>query len=835
MGLVEMSDSVCESETASCTAITDKRQGHRSGGCAGILFRLFDWNRRFAKKKLFSRKLLPAAHQAKQTAKRFQGDEKMPIGKLHLIAEENKGSFSKLKKNVKGTDIMVSKQEMRAPCLVARLMGLDLIPAVQRDRNKKPSSAASRNLQRHVAVGAGGDGDVLSSHLERGNPRNQIRPQKLQKTGLPERQATTRFAPPGMQFKDVLSRNRKHHHPKLATPLKSPRASSVRSVSRVSRSRLIDAATRILEPGLVAKEKCKISITNPSSMTCIPADKVMLVGSHICMVHQANQSSNHVASPRQFVQPAACKNCGFLVENADFRPMVAARTSDCAASSLGVVFAPHQLGTTQPWPYRSPVEKEKKVPYRTNQNKEVSLATSLKNDLLQHGRLLRDEHHASQKFQEHRGQTPSGQNDESSSMPLKHGTVIHCCPSFREDRMPTRSKVSNFHKRRIAYGTDSVNGSEGFPGFNRKRTHEMVVMGVRETSDTNSDSEVAKISCTGQGSSLLQMNPVQERRSIHVERLVENPKFQMDPKFYPLTRKDFLVHYYNDALIKRPVIPAKGTRRIPKSVDCAISSGSNSSVLHVGEISISSNSAGTFSNCSCISRNLDDISGGYEVLSDFGNEAHDHPQTLRFGNLKQGIHIDVEIDLYARTCKHFHSFEVTRSRDEQSHVENGAADTELPFAGVNSLRTCYLKDIRVLTFLLSKLEKGANSSMSSITAFMGANMEGRRSYLREFLLDCLIEYLDTRFFCHDEFNWWKKLPLSLDLDTLIQDIEVEVRSWTSLSGMSIDEMIECQMNCSFEKWTDFQNESLVNGILIDGYIFQSLLEEIIKDLEDVCG
>lgn len=45
-------------KTASCLAITEKR-AHRPGGCIGIFFQLIDWNRRFAKKKLFSRKLLP--------------------------------------------------------------------------------------------------------------------------------------------------------------------------------------------------------------------------------------------------------------------------------------------------------------------------------------------------------------------------------------------------------------------------------------------------------------------------------------------------------------------------------------------------------------------------------------------------------------------------------------------------------------------------------------------------------------------------------------------------------------------------------------------------------
>lgn len=44
----------------SVLAITEKK-AHRAsgGGCVGVFFQLFDWNRRFAKKKLFSNKLLP--------------------------------------------------------------------------------------------------------------------------------------------------------------------------------------------------------------------------------------------------------------------------------------------------------------------------------------------------------------------------------------------------------------------------------------------------------------------------------------------------------------------------------------------------------------------------------------------------------------------------------------------------------------------------------------------------------------------------------------------------------------------------------------------------------
>lgn len=535
------------------------------------------------------------------------------------MADENNGGFSKLKKNAKSTDI-VQRQEMRAPCLVARLMGLDLMPLVQRDKTKKPSSAASRNVQRHesVAVVTGGDGDIRGSHLEQGQLRHEIRPQKLQKTALSERQAQTLFAPAGMQFKGVLLRNRKHHHPKLATPVKSPRASSARMVSRVSQSRLIDAATKILEPGLLSKDKYRFAFSNPNGMICTPADEVMLVGSQICMLDQANQS-NHIAAPaKDFVGHAACRNCGCLVENADFRTIVAARVSDCAVSTSDLVFAPHQSSVTRPRSYLKSVEQEKKVSCTTCQNNAVSLATRPKNELMEHNRLLRDEFLVPQNFQEHQGRTESGQKEESSSSSSRHGTVNQSCPSSREERMPARAKVGNFRKRRITSAADSANIADGFVGFNSKPTGETREMVSAVPESSNTDADVARISCLRQANSSSQLtNPVQKRRFIDVERLVEKPnsvistsRVHRNQRGRPVTGKEFEVHYYNDALIKRRSgSRAKGTAASPKSVNCAISLAWDSSLTHMGETSTSSDAGGSFPNCSCIRRNLGGISG----------------------------------------------------------------------------------------------------------------------------------------------------------------------------------------------------------------------------------
>lgn len=105
--------------SSSMAIVQDKRPAHRPGGCVGIFFQLFDWNRRFAKKKLFPKKLLPpgtlgsifsvllcsshccfffgfdrliffssllfVVRPTKRVSKKFGGDEKMPMAKFLLV------------------------------------------------------------------------------------------------------------------------------------------------------------------------------------------------------------------------------------------------------------------------------------------------------------------------------------------------------------------------------------------------------------------------------------------------------------------------------------------------------------------------------------------------------------------------------------------------------------------------------------------------------------------------------------------------------------------------------------------------------------------------------
>ncbi|PHT97681.1 hypothetical protein BC332_33405 [Capsicum chinense] len=117
----------------------NERQPQRPCGCVGIFFQLFDRKRRFAK-KLFPKKLLSLA------SKKFGGDEKQP--KLCLISDENSGGFPNAKNNGMTDTRCESKCEMKAPSLVARLMGLESIPE---GSGSKPQKASASKTWSNVA------------------------------------------------------------------------------------------------------------------------------------------------------------------------------------------------------------------------------------------------------------------------------------------------------------------------------------------------------------------------------------------------------------------------------------------------------------------------------------------------------------------------------------------------------------------------------------------------------------------------------------------------------------------------------------------------------------
>ncbi|KAK4410186.1 hypothetical protein Sango_0091600 [Sesamum angolense] len=307
-------------KTASSLAVVEKKP-HRPGGCVGIFFQLFDWNRRFAKKKLFSKKLLPPV-RLRQASKKFGGDEKQP--KLRLIADENSGGFPTAKNNNGATnnDDHEQKHETRVPGLVARLMGLESMPALQREKSRKvlASGFVSGKAEKFVVD------DVREEvTVEKVGLKHELRPQKLQRTSVSERLPITRLGSEKLPFKNVLSKSRKHH-PKLPSPVKSPR-----HIPRKNSSKLIGAATRILEPGLqTSRLKCALTYSN--TLHHPPHNTIVEERTHL--LSSQLEGSDGLASVDAKGPP--CRNCGYLLDRprASEQPLVfASPSSHCVGSS----------------------------------------------------------------------------------------------------------------------------------------------------------------------------------------------------------------------------------------------------------------------------------------------------------------------------------------------------------------------------------------------------------------------------------------------------------------------------------------------------------------------
>lgn len=107
-----------------------------------------------------------------------------------------------------------------------------------------------------------------------------------------------------------------------------------------------------------------------------------------------------------------------------------------------------------------------------------------------------------------------------------------------------------------------------------------------------------------------------------------------------------------------------------------------------------------------------------------------------------------------------------------------------------------------------------------------------RNQLREFLFDCMVESLDSRYSCYLEsgFREWSKLPLSLSRGRLAGEIFEDIKKWRNLAGKDLDCIVEREMSNSFGKWTDFKPVVFDMGVEIERDILEILLDDMVMDL-----
>ncbi|XP_051210189.1 uncharacterized protein [Lolium perenne] len=221
-------------------AITERQKP----SCVAALFQML------AKRKLFSSssnktKLLAPARAQKLSPGSGRppgGGEKTPAAKKRPLLLDS-ADYARSRSEGHGTsrwpppsqDSDCSK--MRTPGVVARLMGLSSMPSTSHERTSSDmdSTKAHDHLNECCQDLPGSSRSGGTSH------------QKQQKPGLMDErhQHATQFNADSQ----TLWSGRHHNH-KVASPLKSPR-----SISSRNKARLIEAAARVLEPGLQSRNR----------------------------------------------------------------------------------------------------------------------------------------------------------------------------------------------------------------------------------------------------------------------------------------------------------------------------------------------------------------------------------------------------------------------------------------------------------------------------------------------------------------------------------------------------------------------------------------------------
>ncbi|CAL5192908.1 unnamed protein product [Lathyrus oleraceus] len=925
-------------------AITDKVQKH--GGCVGIFFQLIDWKKKLVKKKLFSKKLLTPAR-----AKKFRGDEKMPNSKLHLIANENSGGFPKGGSH--GVDVD-QKSEMRVPSLVARLMGLDSIPAAQRDKSKKalcPDYSCGDEkecLSHHCEL------DRQGKDLEMRVVKHDSRPQKLQKTGVCERNAVTRFGAEALHIKSVLSRAKKynqhhnHHHPKLASPLKSPRVNSGKGASRGSR--LMGAAAKILEPGLHAS-RAKGSIMYHAS-TCPLKTGIGTDGVGNKSPVMQNQSCYGSSTAKPLTGQSSCKNCGNLLDvidctvevrgSPDVPPPTVSDVEINATSMVSSVkkaksFTPSQgqgrdivlprsqgkfsssvsdeegknyaqRSWSEPTTIRIPMPREGPAkcssscqPVRAQEDDASSFAYKHKTQeskLSSEGSSTGSTSSSTQvKRVSSYASTTSGTKDfvalnrsVSGRTRMRSPTKVDSSkfdlekkPCYRQQH-ESSSHVRTLERKRRTLNVTQLEGTTpaSSAGLKQRNLRRDAIGGKRRDFDSSSSNspnvknkgrgkeEPVKVSHNRNNdavsftfSSHLKQKtgmPVEvEATNINDDR---NKYFQRPPPLKVDDLSGFLEQKLKELTSRKNELATNGLTQkssaaILQELISALSSehlNHHDGHMHNEDVSFpcgtkqerllgtSCNdnhlSPGSVLEASFSSSSLDESSGrGFHPDSvnfsysqteqmEHDDELLDSAASFNKGSISK-ILVDI-VNQIPMVLQCLYSFGTQFTRSKLNNMKSVLVNAELVLRIANEHSEEEVPaQLLVYRFLRNELD----AMLTDFNGFVGCEDLKPRKMLNGFILDCVMEYLESNCcqYFHSGFNAWMKLPLCIKAETLAQEVTREANKCARMVGMVPDEIIEWEMSHSLGKWNDFDIEAFEAGVDLDGDILHNLVGEVVEE------
>lgn len=165
------------------------------------------------------------------------------------------------------------------------------------------------------------------------------------------------------------------------------------------------------------------------------------------------------------------------------------------------------------------------------------------------------------------------------------------------------------------------------------------------------------------------------------------------------------------------------------------------------------------------------------------------------------------------------------------HANEVILNTELVFGNAIQTNKDKTSAFSISCFLVDELETLASVLWTTSSCVSGFE-DTKGNLLKGFLFDCVIEYLESRYGPYSKcgIKTFRSLPLCMNTEMLIREVVEEIRSWTSLTGFVMDELIEKELSCCLGKWTDFEIEVFETGVAIDWDILQFLVDEVVLEL-----
>ncbi|CAL9071927.1 unnamed protein product [Musa textilis] len=785
-----------EGGSASNLTIVERKETRRKpGGCIGVFFQLFDWK----KKKQFPKKLFPPVTAAKRVLRRIGGHEKLTVAK-HLLVLLNRIRAE--------TGRSCSSQDSRAtgmctPGLVARLMGLESMPIAHHDNTRHASTSDFDDVE-CLKVGS--------------------RPQKLPKTGrfLKNRRPTgnaSRIGSDALQLNMSLEQQRK-----LALLLKGQRTPSKRK-----KARLVEVATKILEPGLQSRNRLKFGITGVG------------ISSNIAEGSDAPFLSKKPDEPLRYdFLLGSCTSCGNLVEVVDLRSTDntaqgldhghgALDSDDGSSSSLpsssydtAVLGSEKRTNSVHSRDRKCSVRNEQDMcrmheSIAPKQNNWRLNQSTLSNENLVSGSRQHSQHFESRTLANCRtraskknviklGKCDLDQDDMvPKGRPMSNGAFMKQ-RNLRKELVKSKisGSIGNHLRNRTSFRSDSQEDAKAGGGSRKKNS----------TGSSMLNSQTRQVS-----GSTFHQNKVERRKAFNELTGCTSPKELVSSQesenlsSQNEIEEDALFAYLEDKITDLSYLDENNLQAdhyFPGISSLSILERMISTLLNRGSPSPkNTDRAKNNLHFPCIDSSDDAIFDGQRAKTTEKVQAS-------YNYLDTQVNFQTRINLSNFLC------------DDRPNLMT-ALEVSLPADG------CFCWDLNCTSgckpdyksserFCNKTLEREQENNDSSLTLLL---LEGNP--LRLLLLDCMMECLDSLYSCfyYTGCNSWFRSQMFLSKNRLAKSIEEEIIRWHHMAGKSLTELIEQDVQHPSSDWP---SSKIGGSAEVSEDIEEDLLEYMINEL-----